>query len=290
MPSFTPVVFYRDPMAALRWLEQAFGFETSLLVTDDDGRVGHAEMSFGDGHIGVGEEWGAAELIGPAKMRSPASLDGVGHPVHPRRRWRAASTSTAPGPRRPARGSPSGPPTSSTARASTARSIRKAMSGTSTRRSPTCRYADMEKASGLTIKTSLPGGRAMDVPPISPLLFYRDAKAALDFLERAFGFETRMVVDDGQGGVIHSESASGPRGDGVRPAERHVGLAGSTSAASAPGRCTCRCRTASTRSASRRARPAPRSSASRPTSPTATASSPASTRRATAGRSARRSS
>ena len=47
----------------------------------------------------------------------------------------------------------------------------------------------------------------MDVPPISPLLFYRDAKAALDFLERAFGFETRMMVDDGQGGVIHSESA-----------------------------------------------------------------------------------
>ena len=27
--------------------------------------------------------------------------------------------------------------------------------------------------------------------PISPLLFYRDPKAALDFLERAFGFETR---------------------------------------------------------------------------------------------------
>jgi uncharacterized glyoxalase superfamily protein PhnB len=46
----------------------------------------------------------------------------------------------------------------------------------------------------------------MDVPPISPLIFYRDARAALDFLERAFGFETRMVVDDGQGGVIHSET------------------------------------------------------------------------------------
>ena len=47
----------------------------------------------------------------------------------------------------------------------------------------------------------------MDVPPISPLLFYRDARAALDFLERAFGFETRLVVDDGEGGVIHSETA-----------------------------------------------------------------------------------
>jgi len=46
----------------------------------------------------------------------------------------------------------------------------------------------------------------MNVPPISPILFYRDARAALDFLERAFGFETRMVVDDGQGGVIHSET------------------------------------------------------------------------------------
>jgi len=78
MSTFTPVVFYRDPKAALKWLEDAFGFETSLLVTDDAGRVGHAEMSYGDGHIGVGEEWGASALIGPAKMRSPASIDGVG--------------------------------------------------------------------------------------------------------------------------------------------------------------------------------------------------------------------
>lgn len=75
---FTPVVFYRDPLAALKWLEQAFGFETSLLVTDDSGKVGHAEMSFGGGQVGVGGEWGAAELIGPASMRSPASLDGQG--------------------------------------------------------------------------------------------------------------------------------------------------------------------------------------------------------------------
>jgi uncharacterized glyoxalase superfamily protein PhnB len=46
----------------------------------------------------------------------------------------------------------------------------------------------------------------MDVPVISPLLFYRDPKAALAFLERAFGFETRLLVEDGQGGVIHSEA------------------------------------------------------------------------------------
>jgi uncharacterized glyoxalase superfamily protein PhnB len=75
---FTPVVFYRDPMAALRWLEQAFGFETSMLVTDEAGRVGHAEMKLGDGHIGVGGELASPEIIGPAQMKSPASLAGAG--------------------------------------------------------------------------------------------------------------------------------------------------------------------------------------------------------------------
>lgn len=76
---FTPVVFYRDPLAAMRWLERAFGFETSLLVTDDAGKVGHAEMTFGgEGHVGVGGEWASPQLIGPAAMKSPASLGGVG--------------------------------------------------------------------------------------------------------------------------------------------------------------------------------------------------------------------
>ena len=46
----------------------------------------------------------------------------------------------------------------------------------------------------------------MDIPPISPLLFYRDPQAALGFFERAFGFETRLMVQTPDGGVIHSES------------------------------------------------------------------------------------
>ena len=77
-PSVVPAVFYRDPMAALHWLEKAFGFETSMLVTDDDGNVGHAEMSFGDGRIGIGGEWASSEQLGPAEMKSPLSLGGAG--------------------------------------------------------------------------------------------------------------------------------------------------------------------------------------------------------------------
>ena len=75
--AFTPTVFYRDPMAALHWLEAAFGFETSLLVTDDEGRVGHAEMTFMGASLAVGGEFSSPELLGPATMMSPASLDGA---------------------------------------------------------------------------------------------------------------------------------------------------------------------------------------------------------------------
>ncbi|HEX4197617.1 MAG TPA: VOC family protein [Caulobacteraceae bacterium] len=77
-PAVVPAVFYRDPMAALHWLEKAFGFETSLLVTDDDNKVGHAEMSYLGGLIGVGAEFTSPELLGPAEMKSPASIGGVG--------------------------------------------------------------------------------------------------------------------------------------------------------------------------------------------------------------------
>ena len=74
---FVPTVFYRDPKAALAWLEQAFGFETALLVTDDAGNVGHAEMSYRGCNIGVAGEWTGPQL-GGAELKSPASIGGVG--------------------------------------------------------------------------------------------------------------------------------------------------------------------------------------------------------------------
>lgn len=65
------------------------------------------------------------------------------------------------------------------------------------------------------------------LPTIGPLLWYLDPGAAIDWLEKAFGFERRLVVDDGQGGVIHSELTLGngyvmvvgpPRDRAVSPA------------------------------------------------------------------------
>src|ERR1700761_5154282 len=68
-PSFIPALAYRDNRAALKWLEDAFGFEPSEVLTDSDGNIVHAEMSYGDGVVMIGSEW-------EDWTRSPASLGG----------------------------------------------------------------------------------------------------------------------------------------------------------------------------------------------------------------------
>lgn len=66
---FQPSVNYLDDQAALEWLEKAFGFETSLVVTDDTGKIVHAEMTFGGAAIMVAREWSDI-------TRSPRSVGG----------------------------------------------------------------------------------------------------------------------------------------------------------------------------------------------------------------------
>jgi uncharacterized glyoxalase superfamily protein PhnB len=72
-PVFTSSVHYRDPKAALDWLEQAFGFETTMAIDGpaDAPEMCHYEMSSaGGGRIMVGAEWAAW-------VRSPASVGGA---------------------------------------------------------------------------------------------------------------------------------------------------------------------------------------------------------------------
>ena len=47
--ALSSAVVYRDPMAALKWLEAAFGFETTLLIEDEAGNLAHSQMAYGDG-------------------------------------------------------------------------------------------------------------------------------------------------------------------------------------------------------------------------------------------------
>jgi uncharacterized glyoxalase superfamily protein PhnB len=70
-PSLAIGVCYRDPKAALAWLEQAFGFEITMVIENPDGSIGHSQMRVGrDGMVMVGREWDELH-------RSPASLSGV---------------------------------------------------------------------------------------------------------------------------------------------------------------------------------------------------------------------
>ena len=71
--TFTPSITYEDPKAALEWLQQAFGFELTMLIESPDGDVlsMHAEMDLaGRGRLMVGGPWSNW-------AKSPKSLDGA---------------------------------------------------------------------------------------------------------------------------------------------------------------------------------------------------------------------
>lgn len=68
-PAFISALVYKDNRAALKWLQQAFGFDVSEVLVDANDKIAHAEMSHGDGVIMIGSEW--AEWA-----RSPAAVGG----------------------------------------------------------------------------------------------------------------------------------------------------------------------------------------------------------------------
>src|ERR1700722_20280795 len=70
-PAFIPSVIYKDNRAALKWLQDAFGFEASELLTAANGDIVHAEMSHGDGVVMIGSEFPAWTWAA-----SPASIGG----------------------------------------------------------------------------------------------------------------------------------------------------------------------------------------------------------------------
>jgi uncharacterized glyoxalase superfamily protein PhnB len=63
-----PYLLYDDAAAALDFISRAFGFEETSRMASPDGRVGHAEMRFGDGKIYLGQ---------PVQPSSPRSLGGT---------------------------------------------------------------------------------------------------------------------------------------------------------------------------------------------------------------------
>lgn len=73
-PVITPAVTYRDPKAAIAWLERAFGFELTMAIEGppESPEMCHYELDCvgGQGRVMVGAEWAT-------HTRSPASVGGA---------------------------------------------------------------------------------------------------------------------------------------------------------------------------------------------------------------------
>jgi uncharacterized glyoxalase superfamily protein PhnB len=53
-----PTLRYEDPRSAIRFLERAFGLDTRAIHEEEDGTIGHSELSFGDGLVMIGQRKG----------------------------------------------------------------------------------------------------------------------------------------------------------------------------------------------------------------------------------------
>jgi uncharacterized glyoxalase superfamily protein PhnB len=52
--SIIPTMRYRDAAAAIEWLCRAFGFAKHLVVPGENGRIEHAQLTYGNGMIMLG--------------------------------------------------------------------------------------------------------------------------------------------------------------------------------------------------------------------------------------------
>jgi uncharacterized glyoxalase superfamily protein PhnB len=73
-PTLLPLMRYRDLMAAIKWLEEAFGFEKQVAVSDADGNVIYAQMTYGTGMIMLGA---VRDTDLDKLMRQPDEVGGV---------------------------------------------------------------------------------------------------------------------------------------------------------------------------------------------------------------------
>jgi uncharacterized glyoxalase superfamily protein PhnB len=56
MPNeISPYLYYEDGAAAMDWLIRVFGFEESVRMTNDQGRLDHGEVKLGDSTVMLGE-------------------------------------------------------------------------------------------------------------------------------------------------------------------------------------------------------------------------------------------
>lgn len=70
-----PSLRYRDAPAAIEWLCSTFGFEKNAVYPNEDGSIGHAQLSFGNGMVMLGSVQ-KAETPWGQRIKQPDEVGG----------------------------------------------------------------------------------------------------------------------------------------------------------------------------------------------------------------------
>lgn len=171
-PTISPVLRYQDGPAAIDWLVRAFGFEKHSVHTTPDGAIAHADLRFGPSALGV-SSISASPPASPWALVRQGIYVCVDNPDAFHDRAKAAGAEII------------------------------------------IPLKDMDHGSRDFSMRDLDGhlwgfgtynmGAESGEPALWAEVRYRDAAAAVAWLERAIGFERSLEVPDDQGRLIHAE-------------------------------------------------------------------------------------
>ena len=107
----TPYLVIKGAAAAIDFYKQVFGAIEVMRMPQPDGRVGHAELKFGDSYVMLADEFPEMDVVGPKTLgNSPVGLllyvDDVDKPsnaqllsaLRSKSRWQTSSMAIAPAP------------------------------------------------------------------------------------------------------------------------------------------------------------------------------------------------
>ncbi|MGW1882022.1 VOC family protein [Streptomyces sp. NPDC001970] len=73
-PSICPTLLYADAKAAIKQLTEAFGFAESAVYEGEDGKVVHAELSYGNGMVMLGSKGTGSQFDKLMEGAGPAGV------------------------------------------------------------------------------------------------------------------------------------------------------------------------------------------------------------------------
>jgi uncharacterized glyoxalase superfamily protein PhnB len=180
MQTIYPGLTYADAPAAIAWLERAFGCVPEQVYPGDPGKIAHAQLRVGRELVLLGSA--GPSLMGPRS--SPAMLGGHGTIslyLHVTDIESAFARAQAAGSK-----------------------IVRPLAGTDYDDSLIFTAEDSEGYAW-----AFGTYAASPDTDLSPCLRFADAPRAIGWLKETFGFEEKMLVPDGSGGVAHCELAFG---------------------------------------------------------------------------------